>query len=89
MPQVQYRKFWKIMDGKFFPTWRTVLTWAHQNLTVRQVWKQLPSILFQNFRYCTWGMRPRVIVQNEDTGCEHGRCFGRIFGRKTSCRNFL
>jgi hypothetical protein len=22
----------------------------------------LPSILFQNFRYCTWGMRPRVIV---------------------------
>jgi hypothetical protein len=20
MPQVQYRKFWKIMDGKFFPT---------------------------------------------------------------------
>jgi hypothetical protein len=24
--------------------------------------KHLPSILFQNFRYCTWGMRPRVIV---------------------------
>ena len=24
--------------------------------------KRLPSILFQNFRYCTWGMRPRVNV---------------------------
>jgi hypothetical protein len=26
------------------------------------VGKHLSSILFQNFRYCTWGMRPRVIV---------------------------
>jgi hypothetical protein len=26
MPQVQYRKFWKSMDGKCFPTRRTVLT---------------------------------------------------------------
>jgi hypothetical protein len=38
--------------------------------------------------YSGWG-RPRVIVQNEDTGCEHGGHFWRIFGRKTSCRNFL
>jgi len=26
MPQVQYRKFWKCMDGKCFPIRRTVLT---------------------------------------------------------------
>ena len=26
MPQVQYRKFWESMDGKCFPTRRTVLT---------------------------------------------------------------
>jgi hypothetical protein len=26
------------------------------------VGKHLPSIFFQNFRYCTWSMRPRVIV---------------------------
>ena len=26
MPQVQYRKFWKSMDGKVFSTRRTVLT---------------------------------------------------------------
>jgi len=26
MPQVQYRKFWKSMYGKCFPTRRTVLT---------------------------------------------------------------
>ena len=26
MPQVQYRKFWKSMDGKCFPTSHTVLT---------------------------------------------------------------
>jgi hypothetical protein len=26
MPQVQYQKFWKSMDGKCFPTRRTVLT---------------------------------------------------------------
>jgi hypothetical protein len=30
---------------------------------------------FPNFWYCNWGMRPHVIVQNEDTGCEHGRPF--------------
>jgi hypothetical protein len=34
------------------------------------VGKHLPSVLFQNFRYSTWGMRQCVIVQNEDTGCE-------------------
>jgi len=26
MPQVRYRKFWKSMDGKCFPTRHTVLT---------------------------------------------------------------
>ena len=30
--------------------------------TILRVGKHLPSILFQNFRYCTWGMRPRVNV---------------------------
>ena len=30
MPQVQYQKFWKSMDGKCFPTCRTILTRAHQ-----------------------------------------------------------
>ena len=33
--------------------------WAHGR-TVRRVDKHMPSTLFQNFRYCTWGMRPRV-----------------------------
>jgi hypothetical protein len=51
--------------------------------------KHLPSTLFHNFRYCTRGTRPRIIMQNEDTGCEHGGTFWQIFGRKTSCRNFL
>jgi hypothetical protein len=36
MPQVQYRKFWKSMDGKCFLTRRTVLTCAHQTLTCSQ-----------------------------------------------------
>ena len=39
VPQVQYRKFWKSMDGKCFPTRRTVLTWAHQPLTCSQNWR--------------------------------------------------
>ena len=39
MPQMQYRKFWKSMDGKCFPTRRTVLTWAHQTLTCSQNWR--------------------------------------------------
>jgi hypothetical protein len=26
------------------------------------VGKHLPSVHFQNFRYCTWGMRPRLTV---------------------------
>jgi hypothetical protein len=39
MPQVQYRKFWKRVDGKCFPTRRTVLTWAHQTLTCSHNWR--------------------------------------------------
>ena len=35
--------------------------WAYVR-TVRRMGKHLPSIHFQNFRYCTWGMRPRVNV---------------------------
>ena len=38
-PQVQYRKFWKSMDGKRFPICRTVLTWGHQTLTCSQNWR--------------------------------------------------
>ena len=39
MPQVQYRKFGESMDGKCYPTRRTVLTWAHQYLTCSQNWR--------------------------------------------------
>ena len=39
MHQVQYRKFWKSMDGKCFPTHCTVLTWGHQPLTCSQNWR--------------------------------------------------
>jgi len=39
IPQVQYWKFWKSIDGKCFPTRRTVLTWAHQPLTFSQNWR--------------------------------------------------
>ena len=44
-------QFWEQVQG-----W-----WAHVR-TVRRVGKHLPTIIFQNFRYCTWGMRPRVNV---------------------------
>ena len=39
MPQMQYRKFWRSMDGKCLPTHRTVLTWAHQPLTCTLNWR--------------------------------------------------
>jgi hypothetical protein len=51
-----------------FPTewfnqfWEKVKVWWAHVRTVRRVGKHLPSILFQNFRCCTWGMRPRIIV---------------------------
>jgi hypothetical protein len=44
----------------FLQFWEQVVWWAHVR-TVRRVGKHLPSILFQNFRYCTWGMRPHEI----------------------------
>ena len=73
----------------FLQFWEQVKVWWAHVRTVRRVGKHLRSILFQNFRYCTGDMRLRVIMQNEDTGCEHVGLFWRIFGRKTSCRNFL
>ena len=68
----------------FLQFWEQVKVWCTHVRTVRQVGKHLPSILFQNFRYCTWGMRPRVIVQNEDTGCEHG---GPFFGESLDAKH--
>jgi hypothetical protein len=50
-PTERFLQFWEQVKG-----W-----WAHVR-TVRRVGKHLPSILFQNFRYCTWGTRPRVNV---------------------------
>ena len=73
----------------FLQYWEKVKVWWAHVRTVWRVGKHLPSILFQNFRYCTWGMTPRIIVQNEEIGCEHGGTFWRIFGCKTPCRNFL
>jgi hypothetical protein len=46
----------------FFQFWEQVKVWWARVRTVQRVGKHLPSILFQNLRYCTWGMRPRVIV---------------------------
>ena len=74
---------------RFLQFWEQVKVWWAHVRPVRRVRKHLPSILFQNFRYCPWGMRPRFIVQNEDTGCGHGRIFRQIFGHKTSYRNVL
>ena len=59
----------------FLQFWEQVKVWWAHVRTVRQVGKHLPSILFQNFRQCTCGIRPRVIMQNEDTSCEHGGPF--------------
>ena len=50
-PTERFLQFWEQVKG-----W-----WAHVR-TVWQVRKHLPSILFQNFQYCTLGMRPRVDV---------------------------
>ena len=46
----------------FLHFWEQVKGWWAHVRTVRWVGKHLSSILFQNFRYCTWGMRPRVNV---------------------------
>ena len=59
----------------FLQFWEQVKVWWTHVRTLRRVRKHLPSIRFQNFRYCTCGMRPRIIVQNEDTGCENGGTF--------------
>ena len=50
-PTEWFLQFWEQVKG-----W-----WAHVR-TVRRLGKHLPSILFQNFRYCTWGMRLHVNV---------------------------
>ena len=46
----------------FLQFWGQVKGWWAHVRTVRRVGKHLPSIIFQNFRYCTWGMRPRLNV---------------------------
>jgi hypothetical protein len=46
----------------FLQFWKQVKVWWAYVRTVRRVGKHLPSILFQSFRYCTWGMGPRVVV---------------------------
>jgi len=64
--------FWSVSHGVVLFNFgnKSKVWWAHVR-TVRRVGKQLPSILFpKKFRYCTWGMRPGVIVQNKDTGCD-------------------
>ena len=73
----------------FLQFWEQAKVWWAHVRTVRRVGKHLQFILFQNFRYCTGDMPPRVIMQNEDTGCENVGPFWRICGRKTSCRNCL
>ena len=56
MPQVQYRKFWKSMDGKCFLTRRTVLTWAHQTLICSQNWRDLSvGNVSESLRRCLRG----------------------------------
>jgi len=68
----------------FLQFWEQVKVWWAHVRTVWRVGKHLPSILFQTFRYCTWSMRPRFIVQNEDTGCEHG---GPFFGESLDAKH--
>jgi len=46
----------------FLQFWEQVKGWWANVRTVRRVGKHLPSVLFQSFRYCTWGTRPRVNV---------------------------
>ena len=50
-PMEWFLQFWEQVKG-----W-----WAHVR-TVRRGGKHLPTIIFQNFRYCTWGIRLRVNV---------------------------
>jgi len=49
----------------FLQFWEQVKGWWAHVRTVRRVGWHLPSVLLQNFRYCTWGMRSRVVVQND------------------------
>jgi len=46
----------------FLQFWEQVKGWWAYVRTVQWVGKYLPSILFQNFQYCTWGIRPCVNV---------------------------
>ena len=77
-----------ISASEAFPTewflqyWEKVKVWWAHVRTVWRVGKHLPSILFQNFRYC---MRPRIIVQNEDIGCEHGESLDAKHLAETFC----
>ena len=54
-PTEWFLQFWEQVKG-----W-----WAHVR-TVRRVGKHLPFILFQNFPYCTWGIRPHVNVTAQE-----------------------
>ena len=57
-----------LVASEVFPTewflqfWEQVKGWWAHVRTVRRVGKHLPSILFQNFRYWTWGMRLRRLM---------------------------
>jgi hypothetical protein len=60
------RHFLNVSEA-FPPEWflqfrEQVKVWWAYVRTLRRVEKHLPSILFQNSRYCTWGMGPRVVV---------------------------
>jgi len=46
----------------FLQFWEWVKGWWARVRTVRWVKKHLRSVLFQNFQYRTWGMRPRINV---------------------------
>ena len=48
----------------FLQFWEQVKGWWAHFRTVRRGGRHLPPILFQNFRYCTWGMRTRVNVRS-------------------------
>jgi len=80
---------------KHFPTeWflqflEQVKVWWALVRTVRQVGKHSPFILFQNFRYCTWGWSCALLCKMRTPAANMADLFWQIFGRKTSCRNFL
>jgi len=46
----------------FLQFWEHVKVWWAHVRTARRMRKHLPSALLQNFRCCTWGMRPLVNV---------------------------